>query len=41
LTAAIGEWTAWLKHERRYSQHTLSASSRDLAAFLQFMRSPN
>jgi integrase/recombinase XerC len=39
LADAIEQWTAWLKHERRYSRHTLSAYSRDLTAFLQFMHS--
>jgi len=34
--AAIGEWCAWLAHERRISPHTLDAYTRDLRKFLQF-----
>jgi integrase/recombinase XerC len=37
LTAAIEDWNDWLEHERRYSPHTLSAYSLDLAHFLRFM----
>jgi integrase/recombinase XerC len=37
LAEAIAEWRAWLEHERRASAHTLSAYSRDLSAFLDFV----
>lgn len=37
LAVAIDGWNGWLKHERRYSPHTLSAYSLDLAHFLRFM----
>lgn len=33
----ISQWQSWLKDERRYSDHTVSAYSRDLAIFLQFL----
>ncbi len=36
LEAAIGEWGAWLAHERRLSDHTLAAYGRDLCDFLEF-----
>jgi integrase/recombinase XerC len=39
LAASIEDWERWLKHERRYSHHTLSAYSLDLAHFLQFIHS--
>ncbi len=37
LTAAIGDWGAWLAHERRFSSHTISAYGRDLSDFLEFL----
>jgi integrase/recombinase XerC len=37
LAAATADWERWLRHERRYSRHTLSAYSLDLAHFLRFM----
>jgi integrase/recombinase XerC len=37
LTAAIGDWGAWLAHERRLSSHTISAYGRDLSDFLEFL----
>ena len=37
ISLAVAGWTAWLQHERRYSPHTLSAYSLDLAHFLRFM----
>jgi integrase/recombinase XerC len=37
LAAVIEDWQRWLKHERRYSRHTLSAYSLDLAHFLWFL----
>ena len=36
LTEVIKNWQQWLQDERRYSQHTVSAYSRDLAEFLNF-----
>jgi integrase/recombinase XerC len=36
VVAAIGDWFAWLAHERRISPHTLDAYTRDLRKFLQF-----
>jgi integrase/recombinase XerC len=36
LEAAIGDWGAWLTHERRLSDHTLAAYGRDLCDFLEF-----
>lgn len=33
----ISQWQSWLKDERRYSVHTVSAYSRDLAIFLRFL----
>ncbi|MDH3239571.1 MAG: tyrosine recombinase XerC [Alphaproteobacteria bacterium] len=36
LEAAIGDWGAWLAHERRLSHHTLAAYGRDLCDFLEF-----
>lgn len=38
LAASIEDWKAWLQCERRYSRHTLSAYSLDLAHFLRFMQ---
>ena len=32
----IAQWLAWLKNERRYSEHTLDAYARDLACFINF-----
>lgn len=37
LAKAIADWRAWLTHERRASDHTLSAYGRDLDAFLGFL----
>ena len=37
LTAAIGDWGAWLAHERRLSSHTISAYGGDLSDFLEFL----
>ena len=37
LRDAIGDWQSWLSHERRVSDHTFAAYSRDLAAFLDFI----
>ncbi|MCZ6849272.1 MAG: tyrosine recombinase XerC [Alphaproteobacteria bacterium] len=37
LEAAIGNWGAWLAHERRLSPHTLAAYGRDLVDFLEFL----
>lgn len=37
LKAAIEEWAAWLRNEKRASPHTLAAYGRDLADFLEFM----
>jgi integrase/recombinase XerC len=37
VTAAIADWQRWLKSERRVSDHTFDAYTRDLAAFLLFM----
>ena len=37
LAAAIADWQRWLKSERRVSEHTFDAYTRDLAAFLVFM----
>lgn len=34
LNSIIERWQAWLLNERRYSEHTLDAYSRDLACFL-------
>jgi integrase/recombinase XerC len=36
LAAAIGEWQAWLRHEKRASPHTLAAYTSDLTDFLKF-----
>ena len=38
LRRAIGDWRGWLADERRVSANTLDAYSRDLAAFLGFLR---
>ncbi|MBQ9271741.1 MAG: tyrosine recombinase XerC [Alphaproteobacteria bacterium] len=37
LTALICRWQDWLLKQRGYSEHTLSAYSRDLAIFLQIV----
>ena len=34
---AIEDWQRWILHERKSSVHTLSAYSRDLSAFLDFL----
>ena len=36
VVSAIEDWRAWLAHERRISDHTLDAYSRDLGGFLRF-----
>ena len=36
VVSAIENWRAWLAHERRISNHTLDAYSRDLGSFLRF-----
>ena len=35
LHSAIEQWQSWLLNERRFSEHTLDAYSRDLACFLK------
>ena len=40
VVAVIDDWRSWLAHERRASDHTLSAYSRDLGAFLVFVNKP-
>jgi integrase/recombinase XerC len=37
LLAALDQWDAWLRHERRASAHTVSAYRHDLAEFLNFL----
>ncbi|MBL8644139.1 MAG: tyrosine recombinase XerC [Rhodospirillaceae bacterium] len=37
VAAAIESWRAWLRAERRASDHTIDAYSRDLSAFLTFL----
>jgi integrase/recombinase XerC len=37
LVRAAEDWRAWLRHERRFSRHTLDAYGRDLAAFFAFL----
>ncbi len=37
VISAISDWQAWLSHERRYSKHTLSSYTHDLAGFFRFM----
>lgn len=37
LLDAIGRWQAWIADERRASDHTLAAYSRDLSAFCDFL----
>jgi len=37
VAAAIESWRAWLRAERRASDHTVDAYSRDLAAFTSFL----
>lgn len=36
LLKTIEKWQQWLRYERRYSEHTLNAYSRDLAFFINF-----
>jgi integrase/recombinase XerC len=36
VLSAIEDWRGWLAHERRISDHTLDAYSRDLGSFLSF-----
>ncbi|CAA7623516.1 tyrosine recombinase XerC [Magnetospirillum sp. UT-4] len=38
LMAQVEAWRGWLEGERRASRHTLDGYSRDLAAFLGFLR---
>lgn len=40
LDKIIAQWQSWLKIERRYSEHTLDAYCRDLAAFFAFFEKP-
>ena len=37
LAAAIADWQAWLREEKRASPHTCAAYRRDLAQFLAFL----
>ncbi len=37
LRAAVTDWVAWLRGERRSSRHTIAAYSRDLQRFLDFL----
>jgi integrase/recombinase XerC len=37
VSAAITDWTVWLRHEQRAANHTISAYQRDLSAFLQYL----
>ena len=37
VVSAIGEWLAWLAHERRTSPHTVDGYRRDLAAFFRYL----
>jgi integrase/recombinase XerC len=37
LVRAAEDWRDWLRHERRFSRHTLDAYGRDLAAFFAFL----
>ncbi len=37
VVRAIADWHAWLRHERRCSEHTLDAYGRDVSAFLDFL----
>ena len=37
LQAALADWQAWLRDEKRASAHTLEAYRRDLAGFLAFL----
>ena len=37
LSAAIDEWRAWLRAEKRAAANTVAAYDRDLAAFLKFL----
>jgi integrase/recombinase XerC len=38
VVAAVHDWLAWLRAERRVSPHTHAAYARDLAAFLSHLR---
>lgn len=37
ISAAITEWTIWLRHEQHAASRTISAYQRDLSAFLQYL----
>jgi integrase/recombinase XerC len=37
ISAAITDWTAWLRHEQHTASRTVSAYQRDLSAFLQYL----
>jgi integrase/recombinase XerC len=37
LIAAVEDWRAWLRHEKRASPHTAEAYQRDLTQFLTFL----
>lgn len=37
LSRAIEDWRRWLTHEKRASQHTIDAYTRDLGGFLAFV----
>lgn len=37
LAAAVAEWIKWLRGERRFSEYTLDAYGRDVAAFFTFL----
>ena len=41
LRAALRDWRAWLRHERRLSPHSLAAYESDLADFLSFQQEHN
>lgn len=38
LRQAVDDWRAWLAHERRASDHTVAAYTRDLFTFLGFLQ---
>lgn len=38
LRQAVDDWRRWLVHERRASDHTVAAYTRDLGAFLGFLQ---
>lgn len=40
LFDTVQQWQAWLKNERRYSENTLDAYYRDLAAFFDYFEKP-